>query len=501
MSEGVRAVDKSFLEWLYQQDNIERLKGYADNEKYYDGDLEIRIPSNVNLILEGDLGYTSNLCRAVVDAAVGFLSREQLSVTVDLPRGEVAEDEEGKKALEQERSEAEAWVYEIFRDSKLLFKNFVKALRIQAKKGELALKAYPVIENEAIVGYKISVLRPDICFPKWKDEEYEELEYFAIKYPRSNPETGKPELFAQVIWPDEVKEFTKPIGTDNTSGLFEWKLINEWKTGYDFIPVEWVSNKSDDGPWSEADITDDLKDVQDAFNKLVTDLLYTADQEAFRTTFLLGASPPKDDKGNPKPIKSGPGKFHWIPTVGDKNPQLGYLPPSNFEGLINSMEKMLDLVSVISKVPKNELSRAGGTGNVPTGIALKTIYQPFIGKCDEKRGLLADGLNRLIAKLFNMAEVDKAKTDFPYRDYVADVTIAHGLPADEKERAEVLQIEGTNRWKSRETIMGEIGIEDVAAEKETIQGEMDELALYRDQARIDEELAALEGGIGPDEEL
>lgn len=494
-------VDKSLIEWLYSQDNIDRIKNYKEHEKYYDGDLGIRIPSNVGLLLDPELAYAGNFCRSVVDAAVGFLSGGPLSIEIVLPKGEEPEeDDEGtqEQALEDldtDRREAEAWVYKIFRDSKLLFENFTKALRIQGKKGEFALKIYPALENNTIISYKISVLRPDICFPKWKDEEYEEMEYFAIKYQRLNPKTGKEEFFAQVLWHDKVQEYVKPI---NNPHLREWVLWDEWETNYGFIPIIWVRNKADDGPWSESDITSDLKDIQDGFNKLLTDLFHTADSEAFRTAFILGASPPKKEDGTPIKIESGPGKIHWIPGMGEKVPQLGHFPPSNFDGLLNSIDKVLDLVSVVSKVPKNELSRSG-SGSVPTGVALKTIYQPFIGKCDEKRGLLKDGIERLIGYLFKMAEVDGVNVDFKIREYESKVYIEHGLPSDEKEQMEVLEAELRNKIKSRETAMQERGIEDIEEEKERIQAEMQEMDVYGDEGRLRDELAALD--ITPEPEI
>jgi len=40
-------VDQSFLEWIYNEDNIERIKGYEENEQYYIGDLDIKLPGNL----------------------------------------------------------------------------------------------------------------------------------------------------------------------------------------------------------------------------------------------------------------------------------------------------------------------------------------------------------------------------------------------------------------------------------------------------------------------
>jgi len=488
-NEAADAVKKSLLEWLHSQDHHERIEGYKENEKYYEGDLDVKIPTNVKAVIEKEFAFTGNLCRPVVDASVRFLSKEPLAVEVDLP-GDV-DEEEG----EDDKKAAEAFIYDILRESKLLRKNFLKALRIQGKKGEFALKAYPVLDdNEQIAGYKISVLRPDICYPKWANEEHEEMEYFAIKYIRSNPETGEKEVFAQVLWPNEIREYTKPIGA---SDVDQWTEIDRWETNYGVIPIEWIQNKADDGPWSEADITIDLKDIQDAFNKAITDLSYAIDTEAFRTAFILGTGPPTDKDGDPKPLESGPGKTHFIPGRRDGQvPSLGEFSPSNFEGLLNAVDKYLELVSTVTNTPKNELSRTAG-GGTPTGVALRTIYQPFIGKTNEKAALFASGMESLIRKIFRMAEVDGYSTDFEYYDYNAEVRIAGGLPEDEKEQTEILETQTRNHWKSRETAMQEIGIEDTKHEKELIRREMAEMDVYGERVaqELEEELEdVLEAG-------
>ncbi len=473
-------LDKSFLEWIHNQDNHDRIKRYEDHNNYYHGDVDIKIPSNVKAVLAKEFGFTGNVCRAVVDAAVGFLSKNPLAIELKVPRG--ADEEE----REDDRGAAEAYVYELLRESRLLMKNYIKALRIQGKKGEFALKASRILDDneEDVTGYKISVLKPDICFPKWKDEEYEEMEYFSIQYKRDNPETGKKELFAQVIWPDRIAEFTKPFGSSDTT---MWRKIDEWENEYGFIPVEWVRNKEDDNPWSESDITDDLQDIQDAFNKAITDLLYCMDAESFRTAFILGASPPEDpETGEKVQIKGGPGKFHWISGNGDKNPSLGQFDPSNFEGLLNSIDKLLEIVSVVSKTPKNELSR-GGSGSVPTGVALRTIYQPFIGKTNEKANLVKSATESLIRKILIMTQIDNIDVEFSNYDYTPEVHIKSGLPEDEQGKAKVHEFELTNRIKSRKTIQQERGVEDIEKENEQIKTETQDL--YGD--RLIEELEGI----------
>ncbi len=476
---GSEAVKMSFLEWIYSQDNFDRIKLYEENERYYDGDIDIKLPANVKKYLAQEYGYTGNICRAVVDASVGFLSKEPVSIEI--------QEEEGK---EENIKKAEEWLYEIFRNNNLLIKDFIKALRIQAKKGEFAYKISRILDDndEKVADYKITVLKPDICFPKWKDESYEEMEYFAVEYVRYNSRKKEKEWFAQVIWPDLVKEYSRPLGSSKD----QWKLINSWENKYGFINVEWVENKIDDSAWSESDITEDLKDLQNALNKSITDLVYTSDKEAFTQTFLLGANQPLDpETGEPQDIETGPGKLHIIPASADKIPKLGVIEAGNFQGLHDTLDKYLDLVSIITKVPRIELNRMGssgfGTGGVPTGIALRTIYQSFIGKTNEKSNLIKSGLENTAEKLFKMAEVDNIDTKFEHQEFKPKIHIRSGLPSDDKEKMEVQEKEINNKIKSRETVMQERGIEDVQKEKELIKNELSEDDIYSD--RIAQELS------------
>ncbi|SDM20314.1 phage portal protein [Halarsenatibacter silvermanii] len=485
-SQAADAVDKSLIEWIYNQDNYERLQQYSENEDYYEGDLDIELPGNISAMLAGKFGFTGNVCRAVVDAGVGFLSQEPLAIEVEAPDEELADS----------AGEVEQFLYEVFRDSDLLVRNYIKALRIQGKKGEFALKVLPVLDDneEEIIGYKISVLRPDICFPKWADEEYSEMEYFAIKYIRDNPDTGEKEQFAQVLFPNEVREYSKPL---NASDITGWSKIDEWQTDYGFIPVEWVKNKEDDKPWSESDITPDLKDLQDAFNKSITDLIYNMDKDSYKEKFVLGGGPPLDKKGNPVNIESGPGKVHFLSANMDGVvPSMWESAPSNFQGLLDSMDRLLDIVSVVSRVPKLELSRDHGMGAAPSGVALRIIYQPFIGKINEKANLVKSALEKCAQKTLYMAETDGVDIGFEPGDYIPVIHIRYGLPVDEKEVAEIHELENRMRWKSRDSIMQERGIEDIEAEKEKIAEEEQDAALYGEGDRIDEELAGIDLDIG-----
>jgi len=491
-SRAADAVDKSLIEWIHEQDNHERVELYKDNEKYYDGDLDIILPGNIRAMLSKEFGFTGNICRAVVDAAVGFLSQEPVAIEVDLPHGEDAE------ARADDKGEVEAYLYEVFRDNDMLIKNYIKALRIQAKKGEFAVKISQVLDEseEKVEGYRLTVLRPDICFPKWRDENYNEMEFFAIKYVRDNPDTGEKEKFAQVIFPDEVREYTKKIHGGDTE---IWRKIDQWETNYGFIPVEWVKNREDDRPWSEADITLDLKDIQDAFNKSITDLMYNMDKDSYKEKFALGAERPLDEKGEPVDIESGPGRIHFLPVNSDgQMPSMWESTPSNFNGILESMDKLLDIVSVVSKIPAVELSREGSFGASPSGLALRIIYQPFIGKMQEKLNLVKSGLENCAKKILLMAEVDGVDLPFENYDYIPEVHITCELPADEKEQAEVHELEYRNRFKSRATIMHERGIEDVEGEKEAIAEDEQEAALYGAEERIDEELAGIELDAGED---
>lgn len=462
-------IEQSFMQWLQEQDVQLRLGNYRRYEDYYDGDHTIRLPEKLKKALQDDLGFIDNYCRRVVDIPVAFLSGADLGLEVTFGDElfEQIEDQEQRKAAlalaqaEQRAKEAERFLYQVYKDSSLIRKNLIKALRIQGKKGELAFKVIlegdkdadgKLIRNENL-RIRIMVLRPDIVFPKWSDEDYERMEACAIKYPRINRQTGRSEVFAQVWTLDTVTEYVS-VGDSKV-----WVKTREEPNIYGVIPIVWCKNKEDDIPWGRSDL-EDIIPIQDAINKTLTDLMVLADYQAFQKTFLLGhRSDPKDD------IQLGPGT---LTALSSPEAKVHTVEPANPEGLLAILKQLLEEVSAISGIPQRMFNKGEGFGQL-SGVALKIAFMSLIDLAEEKSALLKDALEWVNWIVFVMAAKEGLAPD--YTDLETKIHLDQGLPTDEDALTTRVTKEVDAGLKSRETAMKEIGIEDVDAEMERIERE------------------------------
>jgi hypothetical protein len=75
-------VQESFLRWLHNQRNHERLNNYIVYDGYYNGDHEVDIPPKVKAALRSELGTICNYCRVVVDRAVDYICGGEIGIEV-----------------------------------------------------------------------------------------------------------------------------------------------------------------------------------------------------------------------------------------------------------------------------------------------------------------------------------------------------------------------------------------------------------------------------------
>lgn len=483
----ISPVDLSFMQWLHSQDVQKRLDNYRKYEDYYDGEHKIRLPAKLKAALESELGFIDNYCRRVVDIPVAFLSGADLGLEVTFSDDLFAtiEDAEQRKAAlakAQERAKAaERFLYQVYKDSSLLRKNLIKALRIQGKKGEVAFKVIldgdrdesgNLIRNENL-HIRIVVLRPDIVFPRWSAEDYEQMESCVIQYPRINVTTGRLEVFAQVWTADRVQEYL----SDGNSA--SWRLVRDEANRYGVIPIVWCKNREDDIPWGRSDL-EDIIPIQDAINKALTDLMTSADYQAFQKVFLVGHRPSKEDN-----IQLGPGTLTSLP---DPQTQVHVVEPADPAGLLNILKQCIEEISALSGIPQRMFNKGEGFGQL-SGVALKIAFMSLLDIASEKAALLSEALEWVNWIIFKVATVE-GLTDDDYTDLETKVTLEQGLPTDIDALTTTLVKQVDSGLKSRESAMKELGIEDVEAEKERIQQERAEA----EDPFVSQALASLQAG-------
>ena len=456
-------VYESFLHWLHQQRYHERLSNYAIYDAYYNGDHTVDIPPKVKAALESELGTVNNYCRVVVDSAVEYICSGELGI-------EVMHD--GTNQIEADK--AERLLYDVYEANGLLFEEMLKAITIMGKKGDVFLKLY--IENDEI---KIRILRPDICFPRYRSDDYKEMIYCVIQW-FDEDDLGSPSARndgnlvsssllgetrkwkAQVFRPDVVEYYELANGSDIVDPFqsfqrSEWQLVDIQDNILGFIPIIHIKNTMDDLEYGVSDLQV-MIDLQDALNKILTDMLLTMDNQAFQRIVIFGGQTPKGHK-----ISMEPGSVIEVP---NENGNLQVVNAADITPFIQAMDKIVDQVYTVTSIPRTVLSKS--EGGVVSGYALRLHYLPLERKCKKKEIILKNRfceLNRMIFKAAKSLGMDD------YTDFKTKVQFGVGLPTDEQVQMQVHEMELRNKIKSRRKVMEERGIEDIEAEMAQIEAE------------------------------
>jgi hypothetical protein len=346
----------------------------------------------------------------------------------------------------------------VYEANELLYEEMLKTITVMGKKGDVFLKLY--IEDDQI---KVRVLRPDICFPRYRSDDYKDMLYCAIKWfdegekeaAEARGHEDKKGWRAQVFRPDVVEHYT--LGESAETQYSQWELVDVEKNILGFIPVIHIKNTVDDLEFGVSDLQV-MTDLQDALNKTMTDMLLTMDNQAFQRMFIFGAQTPKGHE-----ISMEPGMITEVPNEDGK---LQVVQAAHMAPFIQAMKEIVDQICIVTSIPRVAFT---GSGGLPTsGYALRIHYLPLERKCEKKEFILKSAfskLNRMIfgaAKLLGMGD---------YTGFSTKIQFSDGLPIDEEARMHVQEMELRNKVKSRRTVMQERGIEDADAEMAQIKAE------------------------------
>jgi SPP1 family phage portal protein len=437
-------VQESFLQWLHYQQYHERLCNYTVYDGYYNGDHEVEIPPKVKAALESELGTVNNYCRLIVDTVVDYICSGEIGIEVKPPRISSLDFQL------DEASKAEAMLYEIYSDNQLLYEEIIKTVTIMGKKGDVFLKLY--LDGDSI---KIRVLRPEICFPRYKSDDYKEMIYCAIKWFDNEEEEPKKKWKAQVFRPDVVEYYE--LGEGSETHYSQWNLVSIEENILGFIPIIHIKNTIDELEFGISDLQV-MTGLQDALNKTVTDMLLTMDNQAFQRVFIFGGQTPKGHK-----ISMEPGIITEVP---NESGNLQVIQAADISPFIEVMREIVDQVCTVTGIPSAALTRTGG-GPI-SGYALRLHYIPLERKCMKKMSVLRNRLRELNKMIFHAANLLGLGN---YTAFDTDIHFSGGLPIDEEAKMHIHEMELRNKIKSRRTIMQERGIENVDAEIKQIESE------------------------------
>jgi SPP1 family phage portal protein len=449
-------VRNSFQGWLHKQENHQRLQNYREYDDYYNGHQEVNIPKRVQEAFKGEFGTVTNHTKPAIDITVQMLCGEPVGIEVT--------DYTGAKS--DATDYAERYLYHTYKQNELLYAGMVEALRIVSKKGDMFIKLY--VENGQI---KISVLRPDIVFPMYRDDNYKEMVACAIKW-YDLTEEGNRAWKAQVFRPDVVEYYDlgertedednrviysdvdDPKGTryrHGDLGSHNWEPITVVQNPLGFIPVVHTKNTIDDGPYGVSDLHV-MMPLQDALNSLLTDLVLSGHFQAFQRSFLFGAYSDEEIAMDPGAITLVPGETGSLQTI----------QPANMISLLQSIREVVDQICTVTQIPEQAFR---GFAGVPiSGRALQILFTQLTAKCKEKVANVQNGLGRLNRMILYAAALLGMGDWNVMANMDTKVHFTSGLPKDKLEDAQYYNYHVGMGTMSRYTVMQREGIENVEEE-------------------------------------
>jgi len=439
-------VHDSFLQWLHNEREHARIYNYKFYSDYYNGEQDVDIPEKVKAALESELGTVMNYCRLIVNTSVDYIAGGDITVEV---KDDLA---------------AEEFLNDIYDENDLLTMEMMKLVTIMGKKGDVFTKLF--IEDNQI---KINVLRPQICFPRYKTDDYKKMIYCAIQWWEDEDKYDKTEVgkwHAQVFRPDRVDEYE--LESDKESNIesqrTNWQLVDSKKNVLGFIPIIHFKNTVDDLEFGVSDLQV-MTDLQDALNKTITDMLMVMDTQAFQRVWVFGSTSPKGVE-----VSVAPGMVTEVP---DATGHLSIIEPAAVEPFVVAMSSIIDHIMTITSTSKVQIMKPDAP-LPPSGFALRMHYIPTERKADKKLAVMQSGFRNLNGMILKAAKILN-QGDFGDPLPKTRIHFDLGLPIDELSKMQTDEGKIRMGTKSPWTVMEEDGVEDIPLEMERIDAHLDKL--------------------------
>lgn len=142
----------------------------------------------------------------------------------------------------------------------------------------------------------------------------------------------------------------------------------------------------------------DLADVistQDQINKLLCDLLVASEFGAHRQRYGTGVETEVDANGVPIPIEMGASRFL---SIGAPDARIGDLAATDLSNYTRPIEQRIQSIASRTRVPVHYFP--GGSGNFPSGEALRGAETGLVAKVKRKQRSFGGGLERAIRLAF-----------------------------------------------------------------------------------------------------
>lgn len=307
---------------------------------YYDGDHPLRYSTSRLIDIFGHINarFCENWIQVVVDAAVDRIEFDGFN----------SEDEAAKRELD----------------------HLVDDLKLKLDADDVHLAA--LVTGEGFLIGEVTEAGKQVYYndPRMVHMQYEadnpKVKRFACKLYQAEPELWAAVLYyADRVERYESRKKTVDLGKKAPADQFTFTDSES----LDAFPVFHfrVTRRKNKG-----DIETVLT-LQDAVNKLLADMMVSAEFSAFRQRWIISNA---DDST----IVNAPNQIITIP-AGDGEGQpttVGEFSETNLEGFLRAVDRLAQSIAIITRTPKHYLFAQGGD---PSGEALVAMEAPLIRRC------------------------------------------------------------------------------------------------------------------------
>jgi len=399
--------EMSYAAWLAEQE-LQRQRNVALARDYYDGDQKVKLtPRQRQYLGHAESGrFVDNACREVVDAIVdrlvmtGWTSQDAGAATWlgDLYTGMRRLAQIASKVHTAAVRDGESFLVVTIdgdgnrlSDAKLMLVPHNRYVDPQAGgDGQGLMAVYPDDDPEQPMSYAAK---------RWTGK---------ITNARGQTE-AKPRM--TLYYPDRVEKYVRE--TSDESG---WRPYQD--PGDGGWPIPWLDGRGAPlgipvGHFRNVESRSELWDItplQDALNKILLDVLASADTAGFRLLFARGFMPTTDGRepatDNSNLLEISPGVI-----ITSRNPDAGLeaIPPGDLSQLLATYDRIIQRISHVSRTPGELLTR-----QVQSADSQAERKEPLLAKVRARQVTFGDSWEQVLqvglrlAATFGGADVDLA---------------------------------------------------------------------------------------------
>ncbi len=212
-----------------------------------------------------------------------------------------------------------------------------------------------------------------VCY----DEDRPKVKRYAAKW-YDSPAGARMVLY----YPDRIEYYSaektfKEIGIDN-GGANAFRLEGEAVNPYGIIPVFHFRN----GLRRMKSELQNVTELQDAINKLLCDMMVTAEFSAFPARYVISNADIAELRNSPNQIWDLPAGMD-----GGQSTQVGTLAAADLANYSDQIDRLASSIAIITSTPKHYFS---STSDALSGEALITMEAPLVKKVQNRRELFGD---------------------------------------------------------------------------------------------------------------